>query len=33
MNVKFGAIGSTVQFEEDGVTVKKEEGSLKTAEE
>ena len=29
-NVKFGALGSTVQFQEDGITVKKE-GSLKTA--
>lgn len=29
-NIKFGAIGSTIQFEDDGITVKKD--NLKTAE-
>jgi hypothetical protein len=28
-NVKFGTIGSTIQFEDDGITVKKTESSLK----
>ncbi len=31
-NVKFGPIGSTIQFEADGITVKENEGSLKTEE-
>ena len=32
-NIKFGEIGSTVEFESDGVTVKEEKVSLKTEEE